>query len=247
MIQFSCKTAGKDTSPREVTVEPMKNSNTRMRLRSLMEERGLRQTDILRAAEPFCAKFSVKLNKSDLSQYLSGKSEPGQDKLAVLSMALDVSEGWLMGYDVPAERLPSPDARRGIRIPVFGNVAAGIPIEAITNFDAENPDDWEEIDAATAAAGNYFALRIKGDSMSPAICDGDIVIVRQQEDVESGETAIVMVNGEDATCKRIVKQSQGISLVANNPAYLPRFFTNREVIDVPVRVIGKVVELRRSF
>lgn len=224
----------------------MKTSSTKLRLRSLMEERSIRQTDILRAAEPFCEKFGVKLNKSDLSQYVSGKNEPGQDKLAVLSMALGVSEGWLMGYDVPSERLPSP-ARRGVRIPVYGNVAAGIPIEAITNFDADNPDDWEEIDDRLAAAGSYFALRIKGDSMSPAICDGDVVIVRQQEDVESGETAIVMVNGEDAACKRVVKQEQGISLVSNNPAYLPRFFTNQEVIAVPVRVIGKVVELRRSF
>ncbi len=82
----------------------MKNSNTKLRLRQIMDERRITQTDILKAAQPYCEKFNVKLNKSNMSQYVSGKNEPGQDKIAVLSMALDVSEGWLMGYDVPMER-----------------------------------------------------------------------------------------------------------------------------------------------
>ena len=83
--------------------------------------------------------------------------------------------------------------------------------------------------------------------MIPNIMDGDIVIVRIQPDVESGETAIVKVNGDEATCKRVVKQRSGISIVANNPKYEPIFFTNREIEELPVTVVGKVVELRRSF
>ncbi len=82
----------------------MKSYNTMLRLKSLMQERGLRQVDILSLTKPYCEKYGVKFNKSDISQYLSGKTEPNQDKLAILGMALDVNEGWLMGYDVPMDR-----------------------------------------------------------------------------------------------------------------------------------------------
>ena len=82
----------------------MKNANTATRLQTIMEDRGLRQIDILNKAIPFCRKYGVKMNRSDISQYVSGKNEPGQDKLAILGMALNVNEAWLMGYDVPIER-----------------------------------------------------------------------------------------------------------------------------------------------
>ncbi len=79
----------------------MKVCNTSDRLKQIMKNRGLRQVDILEAAKPFCEKHKVKLGKNDLSQYVSGKVDPGQDKLLILSLALGVSETWLMGYDVP--------------------------------------------------------------------------------------------------------------------------------------------------
>ena len=85
----------------------MKRATTAERLRYLMDVRGLRQVDIIRMAAPFCAKYGIKLNKNDMSQYLSGKVEPGQNKLFVLGRALNVSEAWLMGFDVPMEKLPS--------------------------------------------------------------------------------------------------------------------------------------------
>lgn len=82
----------------------MKKENTAIRLKKIMDERGIRQVDILNLAAPFCEKYNVKMNKSDLSQYCSGKTEPNQDKLFVLGAALNVNEAWLMGYDVPMER-----------------------------------------------------------------------------------------------------------------------------------------------
>ena len=82
----------------------MKKSNTSERLKQIMSDRSLRQVDILRAAKPFCEKYGVKLEKNDLSQYVSGKVEPGQEKLTILGLALNVSEAWLMGYDVAIER-----------------------------------------------------------------------------------------------------------------------------------------------
>lgn len=82
----------------------MKKTSTADRLAEIMKERNLKQVDILRAAKPFCDKYGVKLAKNDLSQYVNGKVEPGQEKLTILGLALNISEAWLMGFDVPMER-----------------------------------------------------------------------------------------------------------------------------------------------
>lgn len=131
---------------------------------------------------------------------------------------------------------------KGIVIKVYGRVAAGIPIEMI-----EDVIDTEEIPEDMAKTGSFFGLLIKGDSMLPNICDGDTVIIRCQEDAENGDTVIVTVNGNDATCKRLRKYKDGIELVPNNPAYDPIYFSNKDIIEKPVRILGKVVELRRKF
>lgn len=139
---------------------------------------------------------------------------------------------------------PSPGAaatgrRRGVRIPVYGRVAAGIPIDAITDIE-----DYEEISPELAATGQFAALRIHGDSMEPRICDGDIVIVKLQETADTGDTAIVMINGDTATCKKIKKTPEGVMLIPTNPKYDPMFYTNSEIETLPVRIWGRVVELR---
>ena len=90
-------------------------------------------------------------------------------------------------------------------------------------------------------------LKIKGDSMTPTICDGDVVIVRQQDDAESGDIVIATINGDEATCKRLRKYKEGIELISVNPSYDPFEFSNQEIIDKPVKIIGKVVESRRKF
>lgn len=82
----------------------MEKVTTSKRLKQIMEERNLKQVDILNMAKPYCDKYGIKLGKSDLSQYLSGRNEPAQKKLAILSLALNVNEAWLMGFDVPMER-----------------------------------------------------------------------------------------------------------------------------------------------
>lgn len=82
----------------------MKKFTTAQRLEQVMKSRNMRQVDILNAAEPYCKKYGVKLGKNDMSQYVSGKVVPGQDKLTILGLALNLSEAWLMGYDVPSER-----------------------------------------------------------------------------------------------------------------------------------------------
>lgn len=132
--------------------------------------------------------------------------------------------------------------KKAIRVPVLGNVAAEIPIEAI-----ENVIDYEEISEELAHTGDFFALKIKGDSMEPRICNGDVVIVRKQNYAESGDLVIVLVNGDSATCKKLAKYPSGIRLIPFNQAYEPLFYSNEEIENKPVRIIGRVVENRQKY
>jgi len=98
-----------------------------------------------------------------------------------------------------------------------------------------------------ASKGKYIALKIKGDSMMPSIIDGDIAIIRLQEVADTGDIVIAMINGEDSTCKKLKKDLKGIWLMPLNPAYEPMYFTNDEVAELPVKILGVVVETRRTF
>ena len=141
----------------------------------------------------------------------------------------------------------SDEVRRieaGIRIPVLGDVPCGLPTEAIELLDAE---EWEEIPEKLARTGTFFGLIAKGDSMSPRIQAGDVLIVRQQSVAESGDVVIAKVGAEDATCKRLLKQESGIVLQAFNPSYSPMYFSNAELLSKPVVIIGKVIENRQKF
>ncbi|WP_369751272.1 LexA family protein [Candidatus Arthromitus sp. SFB-mouse-NL] len=136
----------------------------------------------------------------------------------------------------------SDQSNKAIKIPILGTVIAGIPISAI-----EEIIGWEEISPKLASQGDYFALKIKGDSMSPTMDAGDVVIVRKQQDVNSGDIAIVCVNGDEATCKKIIKHKDGISLVSLNLKYEPMYYDKNDIADKPIHIIGKVIELRRRF
>lgn len=176
-----------------------------------------------------------------ISQYKKGLYEPKQKKLHVIAETLGVSVDWLMGYNVPMT-LSKEQVKERKWIPVLGTVRAGIPIEAV-----ENIIDYEEISEDMARQGEFFALQIKGDSMEPKISEGDVVIVRKQSDVDSGNIAIVLVNGEEATIKKIQKFDGGINLIPSNPSYDVRTYTNDQIESLPVQILGKVVELRAKF
>ena len=144
----------------------------------------------------------------------------------------DADDDTVYGHTVPA-----------VRIPVLGRVAAGIPIDAI-----EEIIDYEEITDDMAKTGEYFGLLIRGDSMEPKISNGDVVIVKKQDDADDGDLVIAIVNGNEGCCKRIKKYDDGtIALVSTNPAYSPMFFTASEQTETPVRIVGKVKELRAKF
>lgn len=178
-----------------------------------------------------------------IQKWESGVSEPPVKKLRELASIFNIDMDDLASKDLKNENNNDSEQKRlGKTINVLGRVAAGIPINAITEII-----DTEEISEDMAKTGDFFALQIKGDSMEPRIYDGDVVIVRQQEDADSGDIVIAMVNGYDATCKQLVKYATSIALVSLNSKYEPMMFTMEEVESKPVRIIGKVVELRGKF
>lgn len=176
------------------------------------------------------------ISRQAYANYENGNRSPDYQTLKKLSSYFSVSVDYLLGN---ASNLKT---QNGIKIPVYGSVAAGIPIEAITDID-----DYEEITDDMARSGNFAALKIKGASMEPRIVNGDVVIVKLQDDVDSGDIAIVMVNGDEATCKKIKKTPEGVMLISINPNYEPMFYTNQEIEEKPVKIWGKVVELRAKF
>lgn len=130
---------------------------------------------------------------------------------------------------------------QGVKIKVLGSIPAGIPIEAVEDVIGEI-----EISNSVASTGNYFALKVKGESMSPQILDGDIVVVKQQQNASNGDICVIMINGNEATLKKIKKDPNGISIIPNNPAFDVMYFSNYDIETLPIRILGKVVEIRRS-
>lgn len=187
-------------------------TTTSSRLKEIMSEQNLRQVDILEMIAPYSKKMDIRLAKNDLSQYVSGKVEPSQEKLTLLSLALNVSEPWLMGYDVPKQEITS-NPNSGISVPLVGTIAAGTPILA-----EENIERYFNIDSSIKAD---FCLRIKGDSMiNEGIHNNDIVFIHQQPILENGEIGAVIIDGE-ATLKRFYKTNTGIVLQPANEKYAP--------------------------
>lgn len=201
--------------------------NKGQRIKSLREKSGLTMEEL--AKKLGTTKQTIYKYENDIVTNIPS------DRMEALSKILQCSPAYIMGWD---EGAPS----RGVKIPVLGRVAAGIPIEAI-----ENIIDTEEIPEEMARRGEYFGLKVKGTSMQPVICDGDIVIVRKQEDADSDEIVIATVNGDDATCKRLMKYDGGLSLISYNPEFAPMTFTDKQLEEIPVRIIGRVVEERRKF
>ena len=197
-------------------------------LNRLLEANGKNQADLAAYME---------VSQATVSNWCKGIKSPRMDKLDKICVFLNCTRTDLL------EDKPEPhDKPRGVKIPVLGDVAAGIPIEAI-----EDIIDYEEIDENLARRGEFFGLRIKGNSMSPRIQSGDVVIVRVQSDAENGDIVIAKVNGDDACCKKLLKHNDGITLLSFNQDYEPLSFNKQDIVSLPVSIIGKVVELRGKF
>ena len=198
-------------------------------LKIIRKSKGLTQAEV--------AKY-IGISQNNYSYWESGKVKIDNDSLKKLADYFNVSVDYLLDRETPNVG----NQGRGVKIPVYGEIAAGIPIEAI-----EDIIDFEEITPELASSGEFLALAIKGDSMAPRIQSGDVVIIRRQETVENGDIAAVMVNGDSATLKRVKPDANGLWLLPLNPAFTPIFYTKKECAEKPVRILGKMIELRAKF
>lgn len=199
------------------------------RIKDARKSAGLTQLELAKKTE---------LSRSYIGDIEKDRYNPSVSTLQLIATATNTPLENLL----PSSKMASSTGR-GVRIPVLGRVVAGIPLEAV-----EEILDYEEITPELAATGDFFALKIRGHSMEPRMLDGDVVIVRRQDDVDSGDVAIVLVNGNEATVKRVKKQEDGITLIATNTSvYEPHFYSNKEIQSLPVQILGKVVELRCKF
>lgn len=178
------------------------------------------------------------ISTSTLSEFKSGKINIKLDKLQILANYFKVPISYFLDEsdNIPASK------KRGVKIPVLGKVQAGVPLNAI-----EDIIDYEEIPEDWTKQGEFFALQINGDSMEPKFSTGDVVIVRKQSSVDNGQIAIVLIDNQDATCKKVLKKNTGITLVSTNPKYSPMYFNHDEINYLPVTILGRVVELRAKF
>ena len=218
------------------------NNQFATRLKQAMDLRGIKASELSEKA---------KIPKSAISQYLSGLYEAKQKNIFKLANVLDVSEGWLMGLDVSMERITDDLKKIGaiplseidtVKIPVLGTVKAGYDYLA-----QENIIDYIAFKVNGTDKENYYALNVVGDSMEPLFDDGDTVIVHKQDDFENGDNCVVLINGNEATVKKVYKGNTGIELKAVNPYYPPKIFTKEEIRNLPVKVIGVVEKSIRNF
>ncbi|MGI5848819.1 MAG: LexA family protein [Christensenellales bacterium] len=181
----------------------------------------------------------LNVHQTAVSQWEKGRTTPDIEVLPKIAQHFNVSVDYLLGI----ETSNSTHLNKGVKIPVLGHIAAGIPIDAI-----EDILNYEEISAEWTKGGSeFFGFKVKGSSMEPRIQEGDVVIVRKQPDVESGDIAAVIINGENATVKKVIKHDDALFLVSINPAYTPMYYTAKEIKSLPVQILGKVVELRGKF
>jgi len=186
-----------------------------------------------------------------IQKWEMGISEPSIKKLNELSDIFNIDINDITIKDLEAEEiygvpLKSDLSRSVIRIPIFGKVPAGIPIEAIEDADWE---DWEEIPVSWLTGDReYFGLKVNGNSMYPKYLDGDTIIVKKTTTCNSGDDCVIYVNGYDATLKTVfLKADTSIELRPINPEYSPRTYTPEEVAELPISICGTVVELRRKI
>lgn len=213
-------------------------------LKSFREEQNLTKVELAKKISKYLGK---ELDSSYLTTWESGKCNPNMETMIAICKALNVSLDELI-YGVKGEFVDYcynqvEKINKGIRIPVLGTIRAGIPNQAI-----EDIIDYEEISEEMARHGKHFALKIKGDSMLPKIIEDDIVIFKECSDAENGDICAVLVNGDEATVKKIKKTNDGIYLIPfNTDEFEPMFFSKEDVEKKPVQIIGKAVEIRRSI
>ena len=204
----------------------------------------LRYAIMIKDIKPIELSKKTGISKTNISCYMSGKYEAKQDGVKSLADALNVNPVWLMGYDVPMDKNVKLDELGNpvVEVPILGTVKAG--------YDYLAQENWIgtiDISKKLAETGEFFALKIHGDSMFPVFIENDTVVVRKQDDFENGDIVVALINGEEATVKKGKKSDNSILLQPLNTNYEPLIFTKEEMKTIPVKIIGIVKKLDREF
>ena len=200
------------------------------RIKELRLKKGLTQEEL--------GKY-IGVQKAAIKKYEKGEVENmKRSSIKILSELFGVTASYLMCLDgEKTDKL----GNIVVSIPVLGTVRAGYDYLA-----QENWIDTIELDKKTADTGDFFALKVKGDSMSPIFLEDDIVIIRKQNDCENNQVAVVIINGDEGTLKKVKKTEDGIILQPFNPSYGPVMYTNKEISEIPITIVGVFQELRRT-
>lgn len=181
------------------------------------------------------AKLTGYTDRTSISKIESGKVDLPQSKIRIFAEALHTTEGELMGTTEPPLPSDAISYAPTQRIPILGRISAGLPLYADEQIEGYTYTDLNH-------GGEYFALRVHGDSMNAIrIYDGDLLIIRKQDVVEDGEIAVVMVNDDEATVKCWHRRENIVMLEpkSTNPTHQMQIYDAKET---PIRVIGKVVQ-----
>lgn len=200
------------------------------KIKSLREQKGMTLEELGN---------KVGVGKSTVRKWENGMiANMRRDKIAKLADALETSPAELMGWKNPSRIIQNPLGNN--RIPVYSSAGAGKPHLA-------NDDILYFIDYSGDPNG-VIAIVIDGDSMTPTIPNGSVVIADCNLSIDSGDIVIAVVNSDnEALCKRLKKYDDGIALVSDNPSYPPRYFSADEVQTLPIRIVGKCTEVRKKL
>lgn len=198
-----------------------------------------------------------KIFRDNLFFYLSKSGEQQTDICNLLGVSSSTVSSWFSAEKMPrVEKIEALAEHFGVSvsdllsprntktsIPILGRVQAGVPTTAV-----QDVMDYIDIPSQMATQGEHFALEVKGNSMTPDFQEGDIVIVRRQPSVDDGDIAVFSVEGDDATIKEFKRAKNGIILLPHNTEdFSPMIYTEQDIVSLPVLVLGKVIELRRSY
>lgn len=183
-------------------------------------------------------------SKSTIYRYMKAEMTPKISTIKYASEIFNVNPLWLMGYDVEKYNQGKLDkfGNPVVEIPLLGTVKAG--------YDYLAQENWigtVDVDKKLSEGNELFALKIKGDSMSPVLIEDDIVIIKKQDDFENGDIVVAIINGDEATIKKAKKSNNSILLQPFNTNYEPLIFTYDEMKTIPITIVGIVKQLKREF
>lgn len=176
------------------------------------------------------------VTKSAVNAYFMGNKMPRMDRIKKLADHFGCNVSDLVDDKTIEDQVTA------VAIPVLGTVPAGVPIEAIQDILG-----YEEIPKIMADTGEFFCLRVEGNSMYPLLYSGETIVIKKQETADNGDIVVALVDNEETTVKRLKKMSDGIILEAENPEYNSLYFNEKQIQNEKVKIIGKAVESRKKL